>query len=54
MGKLLIEFGVPAVLLVGTVWWLLRQWYVRYFGQRIRAYKEVRKASKKYDKEIQK
>lgn len=52
MGKYFIEYGLPALALGGIAWWLVRKWYIQKFGDVVKHHQEVKKASKKYEKEL--
>lgn len=52
MGKYLIEYMLPALILVSGVLSLVRWWYVKHFASRIKNWKEIRTASKKYEAEL--
>ncbi len=54
MGKYLLEFVVPAILLIALAGPLVRFWYFKIFPKVIKTNKKVNEASKQYDKDIKK
>lgn len=54
MGKVLIEFGIPGLFAAIFGWHAVKLWYLKVFPDGIRSYKEIRKASDKYEKDISK
>jgi fatty acid desaturase len=52
MGKYIVEYGVPGLLLVLGLWVVLDWWYRKHFHHHVKAYQARKKASKKYEKEL--
>ncbi len=52
MGKLLVEYLVPALLLAALFYWLCKVWFLKGFQGRIDNLKKVKESSDKYDKQI--
>lgn len=54
MGRILFEFVIPGLVAFAVIVWLLRNWYVRFFGRHVRNWQQVKKASDKYDRDLNK
>ena len=54
MGKYIFEFALPAILLLSIAWWGLRWWYLVYFKNIIEHHREMKKATKQYERELKK
>lgn len=52
MGKLLIEYGVPAIFMLCLFMLVVKIWYLVYFPQTIKESRKINKASQRYDKEL--
>lgn len=52
MGKLIIEFVIPALIVLPFVWWAVRKWYLWCFPSSIKRQKELNKATAKYEKSL--
>lgn len=52
MGLIFIEKGIPVLFAIYVAYRVCRFWYLRVFPKTIGDIKEVRKASKKFDKEL--
>lgn len=53
MGKLLIEFIIPAALLLGLLWLVLKMWYFKWFPRIIKNHNKLNAATAKYDRQLQ-
>ena len=54
MGKLLIEFGIPALIMMAIAWKITKIWFFRVAPSNIIELKKIRQTSDKYDKTLDK
>lgn len=52
MGKLLIEFAIPALIMMAIAWQIAKLWFYKVAPKQIKELKDIKKTSDKYDKSI--
>lgn len=52
MGKYFIQYGVPALILLPLIYWVVRKWYVKRFGAHVEAQLEVNAKTAEYNREL--
>lgn len=48
MGKYLVQYGIPLLILLPLVWWLVRSWYVKRYGKVVDDQLELRGKHREY------
>lgn len=52
MGKYIVMYVIPALILLPLAWWGVRQWYLHGFKHTVKSRKEINKATKKYERDL--
>lgn len=52
MGKYILQYVLPAFVVLPTLWWGVRRWYVKRYGKTVDQQVAVKKATAKYDKKL--
>lgn len=52
MGRYIIQYVLPALVLLPALWWAARTWYVKRYGNQVKAQLKVRKQTAKYEAQL--
>ena len=54
MGKYFVMYVFPAMVVLPTIWWGVRTWYVKRFGRHVKRQQEINNATNKYERMLKK
>lgn len=52
MGKLLIEFGIPAIIMMALAWKIVKIWFFNVVPSNIVELKKIKRTSARYSKNL--
>lgn len=52
MGKYIIQYGLPALIILPAIMWSVRLWYTKHYGKQVKAQVKLHRATAKYEKQL--
>lgn len=50
MGKYIVQYALPAIIILPLLWYTAYKYYTKYWGKHVKAQKNVEAATVKYEK----
>ena len=54
MGKIIVQYIIPALILLPFLWWAVSKWYLKVFPRSIKNQQAIDRATTKYESQLSK